>query len=210
MTDEARRQEAARLEELWAGEFGDAYVERNAVLDARREEFWRTLLASTSIRTVLEVGCGQGGNLRPISAVLEPKDVWGVDVNAQAIERAKRNAPGTNVIHSVARDLPFGDGQFDLVFTAGVLIHQPDETLPDVMAEIVRCARRYVLWIEYHAPETVEVPYRGAPGSLFKRDYGRLYAEQFPDLTVQAEGFLAPEQGFDRGTWQLLERPHPS
>ena len=209
MTERDKPPEATRLEELWAGEFGDAYVERNAVLDARRSEFWRTLLGSVPIRTVLEVGCGQAGNLRPIAETLDPANVWGIDINAQAIERARRNAPGTNVIHSVARDMPFEDGQFDLVFTAGVLIHQPDETLPDVMAEIVRCARRYILWIEYHAPETVEVPYRGVPGSLFKRDYGRLYLEQFPGLTVQAEGFLAPEQGFDRGTWQLLALPGP-
>lgn len=209
MTESSARSEAERLEALWAGEFGDAYVERNAVLDARRNEFWRRLLASVAIRTVLEVGCGQGGNLRPISAVLDSADITGIDVNAEAIERARRNAPGTTVIHSVAKDLPFEDGQFDLVFTAGVLIHQPDQTLPAVMAEIVRCARRYVLWMEYRAPETVEVPYRGAAGSLLKRNYGRLYAELFPELTVSADGFLAPEQGFDRVTWQLLERPDP-
>src|SRR4029079_17367651 len=138
MTERDEAAEAARLEAMWAGEFGDAYVERNAVLDARRSDFWRTLLGSVPIRTVLEVGCGQGGNLRPIAETLDPADVWGIDINAQAIERARQNAPGTNVIHSVARDLPFSDGEFDLVFTAGVLIHQPDETLPNVMAEIVR------------------------------------------------------------------------
>jgi pseudaminic acid biosynthesis-associated methylase len=207
MTQETDPAEATRLEQLWAGDFGNAYVTRNEVLDERRADFWRTLLASVQIRTTLEVGCGQGGNLRPISAILDPDDVYGIDINAEAIERAKRNAPGTHVAHSVARDLPFEDGRFDLVYTVGVLIHQPDETLSQVMAEIVRCSGRFVLWVEYHAPETVEVPYHGVEGSLFKRDYGRLYHEQFPELTVHSEGFLAPEAGFDRGTWQLLEKP---
>src|SRR4029077_166184 len=72
MTERDAPHEATRLEELWAGEFGDAYVERNAVLDARRSEFWRTLLGSVPIRTVLEVGCGQGGHLRPIAEALDP------------------------------------------------------------------------------------------------------------------------------------------
>ncbi len=209
MTGPSGQSEAERLEALWAGEFGDAYVARNEALDARRSDFWRALLGSAPIRTVLEVGCGQGGNLRPISAILDPADVTGIDINAEAIERARRNAPGTTVIHSVAKDLPFEDARFDLVLTAGVLIHQPDETLPAVMAEIVRCARRFVLWIEYHAPETIEVPYRGAAGSLFKRDYGRLYTELFPELTIRSEGFLSPDQGFDRATWQLLDRAGP-
>jgi pseudaminic acid biosynthesis-associated methylase len=207
MTQRTDPPEASRLEQLWAGEFGDAYVTRNEVLDDRRSEFWRTLLGSAPIRTTLEVGCGQGGNLRPISAILEPDNVYGIDVNAEAIERARRNAPGTHVASSVARDLPFEDARFDLVYTVGVLIHQPDASLPEVMAEIVRCSRRFVLWVEYHAPETVEVPYHGVEGTLFKRDYGRIYHELFPELTIHSEGFLGPEAGFDRGTWQLLEKP---
>jgi hypothetical protein len=63
-----------------------------------------------------------------------------------------------------------------------------------------------VLWIEYYAPRTEEVEYRGQPGSLFRRDYGRIYHETFPELRLVDEGFLRPEDGFDRGTWQLLEK----
>jgi pseudaminic acid biosynthesis-associated methylase len=206
-TERTAPPEATRLESLWAGEFGDAYVARNAVLDERRAAFWRSLLASAPIETVLEVGCGQGGNLRPIASILEPPDVWGIDVNAEAIERSRRNAPGTNAVHSVARNLPFRDDWFDLVFTVGVLIHQPEDSLHGVMAEIVRCARRFVLWGEYRSEQTEEVPYRGASGALFKRDYGQIYAALFPRLTVRAEGFLGPEEGFDQVTWQLLEKP---
>jgi len=210
MTQGSDPSEATRLERLWAGDFGDAYVTRNQVLDERRAEFWRFLLGSVPVRSTLEVGCGQGGNLRQIVTILEPDDVYGIDINAGAIERARRNAPGAHVLHSIARDLPFENSRFDLVYTVGVLIHQPDESLPLVMAEIVRCSRRFVLWIEYHAPETVEVPYHDVEGTLFKRDYGGLYRELFPELTVHSEGFLPPEAGFDRGAWQLLEKPAAS
>jgi pseudaminic acid biosynthesis-associated methylase len=207
MTEETGSPEATRLENLWAGDFGDAYIARNAVLDERRATFWRSILASAPIRNVLEIGCGQGGNLRPLSQVLEPGDVWGIDVNRVAIERARQNAPGTNAVHSIARSLPFRDGWFDLVFTMGVLIHQPEESLDGVMSEIVRCARRFVLWGEYRSDHTEEVPYRGATGALFKRDYGAIYGSRFPDLSVRGEGFLGPETGFDRVTWQILEKP---
>jgi pseudaminic acid biosynthesis-associated methylase len=199
--------EARRLEGLWAGDFGDAYVRRNAVLDDRRGAFWRDLLAGLEVGSVLEVGCGQGGNLRHLAAVLGPAAVWGIDVNAEAREATHRNAPGTNVVSGLARALPFRDGFVDLAMTVGVLIHQPDASLPLVMAELVRVSRRYVLWAEYHAEESTEVAYRGERGALVKRDYGRIYRELFPELQVKAEGFLDVDAGFDRVTWQLLAKP---
>jgi pseudaminic acid biosynthesis-associated methylase len=199
--------EVVRLEQLWEGEFGDAYVDRNRVLDPRRATFWHRLLADFPIQSVLEIGCGQGGNLKPISEAPAAPGVWGVDVNASTLARIRANVPEVNAIKAVARDLPFRDRWFDLVFTMGVLIHQPDETLPLVMNEIVRCSRRYVLWGEYFAEQRTVVPYRGEDGALLKRDYGRIYHELFPELVVRAEGYLAPEDGFDRTTWQLLEKP---
>jgi pseudaminic acid biosynthesis-associated methylase len=204
MTPETTR--ATSLEQLWAGEFGGAYIERNRVLDERRSIFWTDLISTWGIRSVLEIGCGQGGNLKPIASLVDPTDVWGVDVNEDALALARLHAPGANVVVSRARRLPFRDGLVDLSFTVCVLIHQPDTTLPVVMAEIVRCSSRFVLWAEYHAATTEEVPYHGQPGSLFRRDYGTIYRELFPELILRAEGFLPPEAGFDRVTWQLLEK----
>jgi len=197
---------ATSLERLWAGDFGAAYIERNRVLDGRRATFWTDLVKSSGIRSVLEIGCGSGGNLKPIADLLDPQDVWGVDVNEDALALARLHAPGVNVVASRARRLPFRDGLADLAFTVGVLIHQPETTLPIVMAEIVRCSARFVLWAEYYAPATEEVPYHGETGALYRRDYGTLYRELFPELGEVREGFLAPDEGFDRVTWQLLEK----
>ena len=97
-------------------------------------------------------------------------------------------------------------GGSTFVFTMGVLIHQPDDTLPLVMAEMVRCARRWVLCGEYHDTESVAVPYRGHEGALFRRDYGGLFQQLFPELQLQDEGFLGKEQGWDDVTWWLFEK----
>ena len=74
------------------------------------------------------------------------------------------------------------------------------------MAEMVRCSRRWVLCGEYFAPETTEVAYRGQEGALFKRDYGRLFCEGSPELTMTDTGFLSRGDGWDDVTWWLLER----
>jgi pseudaminic acid biosynthesis-associated methylase len=204
MTGETTR--ATSLEQLWAGDFGAAYIDRNRALDDRRAVFWTNLVRDFGIRSVLEIGCGQGANLKPLAGLLDPHDVWGVDVNEDALALARLHAPGVNVVASRARRLPFRDDLADLAFTVGVLIHQPETTLPIVMAEIVRCSARLVLWAEYHAEATEEIPYHGKSGALYRRDYGAIYRELFPELTVLREGFLSPEDGFDRVTWQLLEK----
>jgi pseudaminic acid biosynthesis-associated methylase len=200
------RHEEKRLERLWAGDFGIRYVERNAVLDPRRAGFWHPLVARLEIRSVLEVGCGQGANLAPLVECVNPADVWGIDVNDVAIARARESAPGANIVHARAAFLPFRDRFFDLTFTVGVLIHQPEESLRAVIGEIVRCSRRYVLWAEYHASRTEEVPYHGEVRALFRRDYGAIFRAFHPTLTVVDEGFLDTAAGFDRVSWQLLTR----
>jgi spore coat polysaccharide biosynthesis protein SpsF len=93
-----------------------------------------------------------------------------------------------------------------LVFTAGVLIHQPELSLPVVMSEIVRCSRRYVLCMEYFAETTVEVDYRGHSGALFKRNYGALYRELFPELQLLEQGELTADQGWDNVTYWAFEK----
>jgi pseudaminic acid biosynthesis-associated methylase len=198
--------EATRLEGLWSGTFGDEYLARNANAGEGRGAFWADLLGRIQVRTVLEVGCNVGANLRWLAPLLGPEHLYGVDINLAALDEIRRRLPGINTIVSPARELPFRDRWFDLVFTAGVLIHQPTATLPRVMGEVVRTARRYVLAIEYFAAEAEEVPYRGQEGALFRRDYGRLYAEGFPELRLVDEGRLRRDEGWDDVTWWLFAR----
>jgi len=198
--------EASRLEELWSGGFGDSYLERNRSVDTKRMAFWQTILNEIEPKRILEVGCNLGGNLRCIASRVPVHSIYGVDVNLKALANLQRDLPGVNALWAVARELPFRDSWFDLVFTMGVLIHQPEQSLPLVMAEIVRCSRRYVLCGEYCAEQTAEISYRGEKGALFKRDYGRIYRELFPGLELRKQGLLSREDGFDDVTYWLFEK----
>jgi pseudaminic acid biosynthesis-associated methylase len=205
MTDEISIPEASRLEQLWASDFGDAYIERNRGAGAVRKTFWQGLLAEFPAGQVLEVGCNVGANLRWIRESIAPRDVYGVDINEKAIQEIRSILPGVNALVGPARSLPFRDRSFDLVFTMGVLIHQPESTLPLVMHEIVRTSARYVLCGEYYSTEPVSLEYREQNGALFKRDYGKMYRELFPQLQLIKEGFLGREQGWDDITWWLFQ-----
>ena len=60
---------------------------------------------------------------------------------------------------------------------------------------------------EHYDRETVEERYHGHDRALFRRDYGGLFLDLFPyELTLLRQGYLSPEQGWDRITWWLFER----
>lgn len=197
--------EAQRLESLWGGEFGDEYVKRNFDDGSARVPLWRWVLDTIDAKTVLEVGCNVGGNLRALASLLGAENVAGVDINASALAALKEAAPEIRTELTAAKELPFADGEFDLVFTTGVLIHQPQETLPDVMDEIVRVARRYVVCGEYFAEQTEEVHYRGHEGALFRADFGALYAER--GLKELDRKFFPQDAVWDDLTVWILEKP---
>ena len=203
---EVPQTDGARLERLWAGQFGRDYIARNVDAGVGRETFWRELLGSIEARTVLEVGCNVGANLRWLASILDTGNVYGVDVNAEALAHLRSALPGVNSVRATARHLPFRDAEFDLTFTTGVLIHVAPDVVPLAMGELVRCSRRYVLCGEYFSERLTEVPYREQEGALFKRDFGGLYRALFPELRQLRSGLLGRDEGWDNVTWWLFEK----
>lgn len=199
MQNEDSVAEAARLEELWHGDFGDQYVERNAAAGAERGGFWRDHLERFPAERVLEVGCNVGANLRHIAGRVEPKYVWGVDINETSLRLLDEQLPEVNSGWAQARDLPFRDNWFDLVFTVAVLIHQPEDMIAHVIRELARCSSRYVCVIEYTADELVEIDYRGARSAFFKRPYRDVVLAASPSLELVHEAELTRADGFDDG-----------
>jgi pseudaminic acid biosynthesis-associated methylase len=202
--DEQRSDEAARLEALWGGAFGREYVARNTDAGAALEPFLRGVLGQIEAGSALEVGCNIGANLQWVASA--DRATVGVDINEEALRILPERVSNVSPVLSVARALPVRHEAVDLVFTIGVLIHQPDESLADVMHEMVRATRRYVLCGEYFDDVATEVPYRGQSGALFRRDYGALFLEHCPRLRLLDQGFLARELGWDDVTWWLFEK----
>ena len=81
--------------------------------------------------SLLDVGCGPGSITLGLGAVVSPGNAVGVDLEPGLIEQAKAMASEAeinNVEFQVANiyDLPFDDGQFDVVFTSAILEHLAD------------------------------------------------------------------------------------
>ena len=184
---------------IWASDFGALYTERNMPgieeLDrnfqatfgiartAMVEEFFGGL--DRSLR-ILEVGCNVGHYLW-ILQDMGFENLYGIDVQTRALEKARSVRPGIHFVHGNALDIPFKDGYFDLVYTAGVLIHISPEHIRTAMDEITRCSSRYVWGFEYWNGAYTEINYRGNSNMLWKADFPRVYMENRPGLRVIKE-----------------------
>ena len=190
----------------WQGDFGNAYVDRNQVDWRTRLPAFEHMLSGLELRRVLEVGCNRGHNLVTVRNVLGPTaQLTGIEPNAHALRLARETGAAT-VVQGQITELPFEDHAFDLVFTAGVLIHIPPEDLAAALREVCRCSARYVLSIEYAAPTDTVVCYRGHNDLLWKRDFLAHYRAACGHLTLVREGTWGEADGFDPVNWWLLEK----
>ena len=200
------------LVEVWKGDFGNAYVERCRPDDARLRQLtiaWANLLKRVSSdppRSILEVGANVGANLVALGRVTEAQ-LWGLEPNENARNALNNVLPKDRIIDGSAENIPLPDQAVDMVFTSGVLIHIHPESLLRACSEIVRCARKYVICIEYFSDEPEMKRYRGQDEILFKRDFGSFYLDHFPDLKVIDCGFnWRRTTGIGNATWWIMRR----
>ena len=185
--------------ELWAGEFGVEYTDRNRVNWRNRIKFWDTMIELIGVRSVLEVGCNAGWNLSALRVCEPTLALYGTDINPVAVDQAR--VCGLNVECKLDFDAAFR-GKMELVFTAGVLIHVEPENLKEFMSALASKSCRYVLAVEYASDVEEEIPYQGMTGKCWKRPYGKLYEELGLRLVYTGDA----GEGFDRCTFWLLEK----
>ena len=208
-------------EQFWAGEFGQQYTDRNTRDRQEWDDFYRRNwgLTKTEMNArfvadlprdarILEVGCNTGMQLRGLQD-MGFINLYGVELQSYAVEKAKQNTSGINIIQGSGFELPFRDGFFDVVCTNGVLIHIAPDDLSNIMSEMVRCSRRFVWGYEYYNASLTAIKYRGNEGFLWKADHAALFKQRFPELhLVKQELFPyvdAAEQG-NVDSMYLLEK----
>lgn len=188
-------------EKFWAGEFGSDYTARNRVEWEKRVPFWKETLALTEAQSVLDVGCNAGWNLHAIKAVAPDLRTVGIDINEVAVGEACANEIDARLVAISQAGILF-HSSFDLVCTSGVLIHVAPEHLEDAMQSIVAASRRWVIAVEYDAPQEEEIVYRGNTDKLWKRPFGKLYEAMGLEVVAESDA-----QGFDQCRSWLMVKP---
>lgn len=186
-------------EKFWRSDFGQNYNMRNIrassqSLDAFNEERFgvtrtqmnRFFLDGLEIDSILEVGCNIGNQLILLQE-LGYDNLYGVDIQPEVVEMSKKYTTNINIIQGSAFNIPFKDNFFDLVFTAGVLIHISPQDIKKAMCEIYRTSRKYIWGYEYFNEDYISVDYHGHKERLWKGNFSKMYLELFPGLKLKKE-----------------------
>ncbi|MBZ5621442.1 MAG: class I SAM-dependent methyltransferase [Acidobacteriia bacterium] len=117
------------------------FFQTAAAVVAWLEDEMRRLDGSAEAGRALEIGCGPGRLMRPLSAHFA--EIHGVDVSDRMIQLAERNLAGIPHAHvyvtSGADLAPFADEYFDFVYSYAVFQHIPSR---DVVIQYLREASR--------------------------------------------------------------------
>lgn len=192
---------------LWTGQFGDDYTARQPANIDDRREFWRAIMPK-HVTSILEIGANVGLNLEAISQ-FSTAEMYACEPNDMARQRLlfECKAPNAHVTPDRADQLSFRTASVDLALTCGVLIHIPADRLLPSMREIHRVSRQWIITAEYFSPSEEMIPYRGHDNALWRRDYGSIWMDNFPDLRCEGCIFAWKRiTGMDNLTVWILEK----
>lgn len=184
--------ELEHMADAWKGEFGNSYTARNfdpvnyvARYGMERWEMFNAVFKNVIKKDakVLEVGCNVGNQLEVLRK-MGFTDLHGIDVNQTAVSIAQGR--GFDVSIGDALNIKFDTGSFDLVFTAGLLIHMSPADLPKAISEVCRVSRAYIAGFEYFSEKPEEIPYRDGVW-LWKGDFCKEYTAICMNATLAVQ-----------------------
>lgn len=198
-------------EAFWAGEFGDAYIDRNAgtdLLAANLALFAKALARVRDPRSCIEFGANIGMNLRALGLLHPEQEQHAVEINTAAVAELGKFLPSGHIHQtSILEFVPART--WDLVLIKGVLIHIHPDWLERVYDVLHAATARYLLVCEYYNPTPQTISYRGHSDRLFKRDFCGEIMDRHRDLELADYGFAYhrdPNHPQDDITWFLMEK----
>ena len=102
--------------------------------------------------SVLDIGCGKGFQMVELMKTLPGLKVRGLDISSYAIEHAHPDVKHL-IDHGSADHLPYGDNQFDLVFSINTLHNLHNAALEKSLRGIERVGKKKYLCVESYRTE---------------------------------------------------------
>lgn len=188
--------------QTWSGEFGREYTERNYLTLEKLDDLYTKNYGCTKKHLnehflagisrdarILEVGCNVGNQLLLLQE-MGFQNLYGIEIQEYAVKKARLRLPHAEIQQASAFNIPYPAECFDLVVTAGVLIHIAPSDISQALSEIHRCSSKYIWGHEYFSKNMTEVGYRGHEALLWKASYSDLYLKQFKDIELIKQEFL--------------------
>ena len=131
----------------WTDRGGDRYFEEQERHQSRNEksDFLTDEISRLPVESILEIGCGYGKQLRNLRKKTTAR-LSGVDFSPTQLQKARElGLEDISVSEADARELPFPDEKFDLVFSSAVVLHHSPRNAAKILAEMIRVSKLYVV-----------------------------------------------------------------
>lgn len=199
-------------EDFWVREISSAYRTDNDSFDMQSSMVaWQKMINSlpaSEINSFLECGSNIGRNVGTLAVLAPGWEANVIEISTEALRICTERYQVSSAYNGSIKESNF-DKMFDLVFSCGVLIHISPEDLLATMQKMYNHSSRYILVAEYFSRTPESIVYRGELNKLFKRDFGKLFVENFPVKVLDC-GFLWSYEyenaGFDDITYWLFEK----
>jgi spore coat polysaccharide biosynthesis protein SpsF len=199
-------------EDFWVREISSAYRTDNDSFDMQSSMVaWQKMINSlpaSEINSFLECGSNIGRNVGTLAVLAPGWEANVIEISTEALRICTERYQVSSAYNGSIKESNF-DKMFDLVFSCGVLIHISPEDLLETMQKMYNHSSRYILVAEYFSRTPESIVYRGELNKLFKRDFGKLFVENFPVKVLDC-GFLWSYEyenaGFDDITYWLFEK----
>jgi pseudaminic acid biosynthesis-associated methylase len=198
-------------QKFWQQEYADEYIKKNSEFDLHSGiKGWSTILNKTEmIYSVLECGCNIGRNINFLNHVLPQATKSIIEISPKAYDFVTSHYKIEKSFNGPIQESSFDKNSFNLTFTIGVLIHIHPDDLVENMAKLFEYSNKYIVIGEYFNRTPIMIEYQGQQNKLFKRDFGKLFLENF-NVKLVDYGFLWGQEydnaGFDDITWWVFEK----
>lgn len=180
-----------RLDEWWAqrgGSWAEGYW--GSTDHPHRSFLVERIAAFSPISSILEIGCASGPNLYLLAKRFPNSEIRGIEINPHAVEVgnegfSREGIPNVKLSVGRAEDLnEFKDNSFDVIFTDAVLIYVKRDAIHGVIKEMLRIARKGLVFVEEHDFEQQLGDRQGLgvfTRGLWVRDYAALLKQFVPE-----------------------------
>lgn len=146
-----------------------------------------------------EVGCGPGANLMKIVKELGSKQLGGSDINADAIELARKTfANGRFKVESVD-NLMMSDDSVDIVLSDATLLYYSPLRVKKAIKEMKRIGRNYIVLCELYEKNWLKRMWYALRKGYYMHDYKTLLEkENCYDIRV----LKIPKQFWEGTPWE--------
>ena len=98
----------------------------------------------SSIKNILDLGCGEGSNTYFIGSQFTNCNVTGIDITEEGIKKAQQNFPNINFIKEDLDNINFNNGEnYDLICSFDVLEHVEDWKV--LLKKMTSLSNKYIL-----------------------------------------------------------------